>query len=444
VIGIDSKTCRGSKIILGVGLFAAYCLAALAADTITGVVRNQTRAQPAAGDEVILLRLDQAGLDQARPNHGTQEEARTTTDSQGSFTLAMRFSARVHLLRVIHQGVNYDHQISAGDVVSIDVFDAAAKVGGIAGSIEIIRTGTNGNLLHVSDMVEIRNDSRPPLTQVGERTFEVYLPARAKIDSVLAAGPGTIGMMISAASVASEPGHFTVNFPLRPGATKFAFNYDVPYAGHAVFHPRLTYPVQQLAVMIPPTMKFTSRSTAFQLLPTGNDRYQVEAANQVGAGDGPGFEISGVGPVPALRPRAFSPPKAKVPAILTPGLSSQGSSAAQSQSSTALRAVPASGMSGSSYRLHLPIVVLVAFVLLAVCGFLFWRRQRLSANTAGEAPLRTEQRGQSSGSPLEVLKEELSQLEAERLHGLLSGDEYVSTKEALEGTLKRVLARSGG
>jgi hypothetical protein len=101
-------------------------------------------------------------------------------------------------------------------------------------------------------------------------------------------------------------------------------------------------------------------------------------------------------------------------------------------------------MSGSSYRLHLPIVVLVAFVLLAACGFLFWRRQRLSANTAGEAPLRTEQRGQSSGSPLEVLKEELSQLEAERLHGLLSGDEYVSTKEALEGTLKRVLARSGG
>ena len=429
-----SKVRSQRRIILCLALIAGCSVGTLAADTVTGVARNRTLGQFAIGDKVILLRLDQ----------GMQEEARTKTDSQGSFTLTVQLTDKPHLLRVLHQGVNYDQQVSAGDAVSVDVFDAAERVQGLAGSIEIIRTGTKGDQLHVSDMIEIRNDSSPPLTQAGERTFEVYLPTHAKIDSVLAAGSGKMGVMISATPVPGEPGHFTVNFPLRPGATKFAFNYDLPYDGRATFRTRRLYPLQQLAVMIPPTMKFSSQSPAFQVLPTGNSNYQVQAANRVNAGEGPEFEISGVGPVPALRPRAFSPPKAKVPAILTPGLSSQGSSAAQSQSSTALSAVPASGMSGSSYRLHLPIVVLVAFVLLAACGFLFWRRQRLSANTAGEAPLRTEQRGQSSGSPLEVLKEELSQLEAERLHGLLSGDEYVSTKEALEGTLKRVLARSGG
>lgn len=166
------------------------------------------------------------------------------------------------------------------------MFDAATHVRGITGTIEILRTGTNGKLLHVSDMVEINNASSPPLTQVGERTFEVYLPANAKIDSVLAAGPVKIGVMISPVPVPGEPGHYTVNFPLRPGTTKFAFNYDLPYRGHAAFQTRLAYPLQRLAVMIPPTMKFSSRTPAFGILTTGNSRYQVRAANQLKAGKG--------------------------------------------------------------------------------------------------------------------------------------------------------------
>src|SRR5690349_3281166 len=123
-------------------------------------------------------------------------------------------------------------------IVCATALFAANDLSGIHGSIEIIRVGTKGNLLHVSDMVEVINDSRPPLTQAGDRTFEAYLPAQARIDSVLAAGPDKVSVLISAAPIAGEPGHFKVNFPLRPGATKFAFNYDLPYQGHAAFRTR--------------------------------------------------------------------------------------------------------------------------------------------------------------------------------------------------------------
>jgi hypothetical protein len=170
VIRIWVSKIRSPKIILGLALIAGCSLATLAAETVTGVARNQTLGQFAIGDEVILLRLDQ----------GMQEEARTKTDSQGSFTFKVQFPDKLHLLRVLHQGVNYDQQVAMGDTVSIDVFDAATKVQGLAGSIEIIRPGTKGDLLHVSDMIEIRNDSSPPLTQAGERTFDVYLPTRAR------------------------------------------------------------------------------------------------------------------------------------------------------------------------------------------------------------------------------------------------------------------------
>jgi hypothetical protein len=422
----------GRKIILGVSFVAVYSAAALAADTIMGVARNQTRGQLAAGDQVILLRLDQ----------GMQEEARTKTDSQGSFTLKVRFPDKAHLLRVFHQGVNYDQRASAGDVVSIGVFDATAKVPGVTGSIEIIRTGTNGKLLHVSDMVEIRNDSSPQLTQAGKRTFEVYLPPQAKMDSVLAASSGKIGVMISAVPVPSEPGHYTVNFPLRPGATKFAFNYDLPYDGHATFHTKRVYPLQQLAVMIPPTMKFTSRSPDFQVLPTGNNSYQVEAANQVKAGEGPVFEISGVGVLPTLRPQAQSPPKPQVTALPIPALSVQSHSGAKARAANVLGAVPAPGISAPSSRPQWWILGAGTVLVLGICGFLLWRRERLS-NAITTAVRKTEQPRQTLASPVEALKEELSQLEIDRVHGTISGEEYDSVKQALEGTVKRALARTG-
>jgi hypothetical protein len=124
--------------------------------------------------------------------------------------------------------------------------------------------------------------------------------------------------MISATAVAAEPGHYTVSFPLRPGATKFAFNYDLPYEGHASFPKCHQYPMQQFAIMIPPTMKFSSRSSAFEVLATGNNRYQVRAINGLKAGERPAFELSGDGALPSLQAQTRTP-AAVVPAAPQPG-----------------------------------------------------------------------------------------------------------------------------
>src|SRR5215471_14720285 len=92
-------------------LFALCLLSSLAfgASTITGSVRNQTAGQPAAGDEVILLRL----LD------GMQEEARTRTDSQGAFAFNVQLPQSRYLIRVMHQGVNYDREAPVGGAITV-------------------------------------------------------------------------------------------------------------------------------------------------------------------------------------------------------------------------------------------------------------------------------------------------------------------------------------
>jgi len=349
-------------------LLACFSTAALGANDITGSVRNQSRGEPAAADEVFLL----------RPDGGMQEEARAKTDSHGAFTLNAQHPDKPYLVRVFHQGVSYDQQASAGQALSIQVFDAATHVQGITGTIEILRTGTVGNLLHVSDMVEIKNESSPPLTQVGERAFEMYLPPNAKIDSVLAAGPGKASVIISAALVPGEPGHYAVNFPLRPGATKFAFNYDLPYRGHAAFQTRHAYPLQQMAIMIPLAMKFSSRSPTFKILSIGNSRYQVQTANQLQAGEGPGFEVSGTGALPPLEDQDKTPARSQSTAVPNRVVSAPDRGALPSLANidTRLKQTPPPSQS--------LVLCEVTSVLLAACVLLVWRARKARSFSAAQ------------------------------------------------------------
>jgi hypothetical protein len=339
-------------------LFFNLSTAARDATNITGSATNKSRSQPAENDQVILLRLE----------HEAREETRTKTDSNGKFSLPVQYPGGTYLVRVLHDGVAYDTQATAGEKLSIEVFDTASQVQGITGTIEILQTGTHGNSLHVSDMYELLNASTPRLTQVGERTFEVYLPPNAKIDSVLAAGPDKIGTLIHAVPVPGDRGHYTVNFPLRPGATKFAFNYDVSYDGHAVFQTRRRYPVQQFAVMIPPTMKFASNSSAFEILATKNISYQVRAAKQVKEGEGPGFELSGSGALPALEDKALSPAHSfpQQAAGLTASSPAQGFL----PSVHGTRGQPEPG--SQSF-----LLVGLTLVLLVTSAMLVWRRNRI-------------------------------------------------------------------
>jgi hypothetical protein len=425
------------RAILAVALLTCITAAALAANTITGVVRNQSRDQAAAGNEVILIRMDGQ----------LQEEARTKTDQQGMFSLNVQYPGKPYLVRVLHQNVNYDQPAMAGGALSMRVFDASPHVAAVIGTIEILRVGTKGKSLHVSDMYEIVNSSNPPLTQAGDRTFDVYLPANARIDSVLAAGPEKIGTMISATRMPDEPGHYSLNFPLRPGATKFAFNYDLPYDGHAAFRTRHTYPLQQFAVMIPLAMKFTSSSPNFGTLAIGSSKYQVRAANQLKAGDGPAFEVSGTGALPTIgdQPEAEAHTRPSGISSATSSVNPRPSSA--SQISPKQTSPPPARTSSS-----VPLLVWtgISCVLLATGALTVLRIRRSKIQrakiqrsmTVVVTPGHNDSNIHASTALLQGLHHELSQLETDRREGAISAEEYASVKRAMDQTIKRALARA--
>jgi hypothetical protein len=384
-----------------VALILALSLSA-SADTLTGTVRNGTTGKPAAGDDVVLLKLSQ----------GMEEAARTTTDASGRFSLEVPDPAAQHLVRVNHQKVNYHRPAPPGATsVEVEVFDAAAKVDGVKAVVNIMRMETGASGLEVVEVYGVRNESQPPRTWMDARTLEVVLPAGAAIQESMVAGPG--GMPVNASPIPQDqPGNYAFMFPVRPGETRFQITYRLPYSGEASFQPRLKYPVEHLVVLLPRTMQFTS-SAPFQAM-TEDDGSTVHVATSVQPGKEPAFRVSGAG--------AFEP-ETGAQAANRPG----GGLGPPSESPDPLAA----------YRWYILGGLAVA---LAAGAFYLMQKPGVARPPSAAASFSPSQPDRRQ-LLLDVLKDELFALESERLEGRIPQEEYQQAKSALDRALARALGK---
>ncbi|MBZ5504383.1 MAG: hypothetical protein LAO78_02750 [Acidobacteriia bacterium] len=283
------KICSGIKSILSV-MCCAYAVSAFAADTLNGKVLNQTTNQPAAGDEVVLLRLE----------NGMEEEAKTRTDAQGAFALQLTVANAKHIVRVLHRGVNYDLNVTGKGPLEIPVFDAVPHIQNLQGSIGIAQVESDGQMLKITEMYSITNDSVPPVTQSGPRNFEISIPPKATLDSTTVKKGGGIWVNVTPTPVKGQQGRYAIDFPIRPGDTLFKFIYHLPYAGPTTLHVKLAYPIKSFAVMHPPSMSFKSSQPKAFTSPGEAQGLRVEqAVSKPVVRDVPAFEISGTGLAPA-------------------------------------------------------------------------------------------------------------------------------------------------
>jgi hypothetical protein len=260
---------------------------ALAA-AITGTVTNGTNNKPSAGDDVILISLQQR----------MQETARTKTDAHGHYSIDAPDQG-MHLIRVDHEKASYFQPAPPGtSTVDVTVFDVAATVPGITTEANVIRVETDPQGLHVTQSYFVKNDSTPPRTQFSSRSYEIYLPPDAKVEGAAAMGPGGMPVASSPAPM-GEKGHYAYLFPLRPGETQFQLTYSLPYpGGSAKFAPKLAGSADNVVVMLPKSMKFTQDpSTPYQ--PINDDiNAQTFVAKNVSPAQALGFSVSGSGALP--------------------------------------------------------------------------------------------------------------------------------------------------
>jgi len=389
---------------------------------ITGSVTNKTVDKPSAGDDVVLLKLSE----------GMQEAARAKTDAQGKFALPVPDDGGQHLVRVTHQGVNYFRPAPAGTTtVQVDVYDAGKQVEGVTGRADILRVQADNGQMTVTELFVLQNNSKPPRTQMGERSFELALPEGAVVDASLAAGPG--GMPVNSAPVPTgEKNRYAFVFPIRPGETKFQLSYHVPYSGSFSFKPEVFTPMEDVVVMLPKSMQFSGGSPDF-----------------ASGGEEKGMNIFVAHNVPVRKPLAFS--VSGTGEIPRDAQDKEGGDSQAASSGGAPDNRPGGGLGRPeetpdplhAYRWWIIGGLGAVLVVGAIVVMNQRPRTEHSVPTAASVPLvRSVAPAPAHSSLLEAMKEELFQLETERLQGKISDSDYQQAKAALDLTIKRAITRS--
>lgn len=427
-------------------LLAAVALlssTALFGATINGTVTNRTVNKPSAGDTVVLLQLTQ----------GMQEAGRTKTDAKGHFSFEFSDSGP-HLIRVEHQkGAYFKNMMPGVSQADIAVYDVAEKVEGISTEADVVRLEADASSLKVTENYFVRNTSQPPRTQMSEHTYEIYLPPDAVIESSAAMAPA--GMAVASSPVPlGEKGHYAFAFPIRPNegdsGTRFQLSYHIPYNGSYKFAPHLPIGADNVAIMLPKSMKLTpGPSTPYQPV---NDNVQAQTflARNVSSSQPLEFSVSGTGSMPREAQEA--------------GGQQGGDTSAPASGGASADTRPGGGL-GEPINAPDPLtkyrwwILGGLSVILAVgAGFLL-RKPPAGAAVATGTTTPTPVAVPSpvagrviSSTPvthnprnllLDALKEELFALETERLEGKLDESQYAELKSAFEIVLRRALKRSG-
>ncbi len=441
----------------------------LAAATISGTVMDRTTNKPATGDTVVLLDLAQ----------NMSEAGRTTVNAEGHYSFTVPDAQGMHLVRVEHQKADYYGSVPPNtSTVNIDVYDVAPKVEGVHVYADVARMQTDQQGLNVTENYFIRNESKPPRTQFSPHAFEFYLPDGAVVEGGGATGPG--GMEVANSPVPlGDKGHYAFVFPLRPGETEFQVAYRLPYTGSFAFHPRVSMPTDNVAVMLPTSMSF--QGSQFQPLHGDADEpgTQTYLATNVQPDTTVAYTVSGTGSMP----REAQNGQAAQGGQGMPGDDQTGQAGADQP---AVSNAPGGGLAPpidtpdplQKYKwwilsgIGLILVVGAAFMLRARPGVQVaaaggapaaspltptlppgvkataYRAQVATAAqhaapaaTQHAAPAATHNGAPQKGAMLAALKEELFALETERLEGKITPEKYAQLKSALEVVMRRALER---
>lgn len=401
------------------------------AETLTGTLTNGTTNKPAAGDEVILIKLAQ----------GMEEAGHTQANAKGEFSFTLDDAKAPHLIRAIHQGVTYHRMAPPGTTsVEVQVYDVARKIPGLTVTADVMRFQAQGNQLQGIRLFAVNNASDPPRTQAGDQTFEFYLPPGSEIDQTMAMTAN--GQPINSPSIPEkEKNRYGFNFPLRPGETQFQVVYHLPYDGQLSIDPKALYGSQHFVVMLPKSMQFVASSGAsFQPMqdPRQSDAI-VEVISRTQVGQPLGFKISGTGALAEAKDDAEGAPSP---------LGGEQASAPPGRD-----ARPGGGLGPPSdapdplekYRWY----ILGSFAVVLSAGAVYIANRSKTAAEGPASDVELDDVAQKarpaisnpSSKLLEALKEELFQLEVEHKQGSISQQEYEKAKLALDQTLERAVKR---
>lgn len=269
---------------------AAICLLSIAcsAQTFLGRLMNGSTGNPQPSRQVILLT-------------SSGECGHAMTNDSGEFRIVPKVKLGQHasaVLKATLDGVDYFQPAIAGQVTDFKVYQSADRVSLISSPLSILQFQSVGKQLQVTELHALNNLSNPPITQADPNNFVLSIPPGAQIEPAIVSSPDGGTSKVPLVSVAGSTDQYRIEFPIKPGLTKYAIRYELSYdATSFVFRRQIQYPMNRIGVIIPKSMHLRLISPHSLRLVAGGQGAQEQQfeLNKLASNTTVAFKLSGTG-----------------------------------------------------------------------------------------------------------------------------------------------------
>ncbi len=277
-------------------LSVALLLAAPIEASTDGVVVNGTTGQPQPGTMISLMQPGQGGM---------QTLGTVKTGPNGAF----HFDAEPlgqHVVQAIYRGVIYTEAIPPGtpsNNLTVKVYDPTSNAGTAHLNEHLVVLQPGGDRMAVSEDLLFANPTQLTFNDPANGSARVWIPEAGREGaSVTVTSPG--GMPIRRDLVKTrEAGVYLIDYPLKPGETRFEVNYAMPAAQPEIFESRVVGKLFPLRLVVPAGVTLTGDnvqplgqepSTQATIYNVTTERYRVQVDGMVAAAGQNGGEDAGV------------------------------------------------------------------------------------------------------------------------------------------------------
>jgi hypothetical protein len=191
---------------------------------IEGTVINGSTGKPQPSVTVSLV---QPGA------NGMQAIATSTSDVNGAFRIDHELPPPPALLQADYKGVTYTQVQPPGRPttgIQFQIYESAAKPPQGMQMAHLIMIEPSPTSLEISETFLIRNESNTTFQDAANGTAQFYPPKAAGDKVQVSVTPPTQMTIKRSAEKGAKPGSFKINYPARPGETRFDMHYTLPAA----------------------------------------------------------------------------------------------------------------------------------------------------------------------------------------------------------------------
>jgi hypothetical protein len=259
---------------------------------IDGTVVNKTTGKPAPEAPVVLMRLGEGGMMPV----GT---VKAGNDGQFKFDQSVDGP---FLLQTTFEGVTYNKVLRPGEPgtsVELPVFSTTRDKSQVKIVQHMMLFEPNEGKLSISESIIFKNDANRSYSDPAGGSYRFALPpaAEGKVE-VRVTGSG--GMPISREALpAGPPNVYKIDYPIKPGESRFDLNYSMPFTAPAKFQAKILHPIsatEGITRIVTPSGVTLKGSGLEDLGAEPQTQAQIYGLNQSEAE----FEVIGSGSLKAL------------------------------------------------------------------------------------------------------------------------------------------------